>query len=82
MSGRDNPCHHRYAGCDGAVDKGARCCEPCRLKHNRRAAESRARLKRKKACTVCGAPAVVVDGQPLTLCKTHREYYRARAAGE
>jgi hypothetical protein len=76
---RDNPCHYRYAGCGAAVAKGARCCETCRLEHARRAAEWRARCKRAKACTVCGARAVVVNGSPLTLCKVHREYYRARA---
>lgn len=75
---RENPCHHRYEGCAGAVAKGARCCEPCRVEHNRRAVERRERLKMQRRCWVCQAKAIKVDGVWLTVCETHREYFRAR----
>lgn len=63
-----------------ALEDAARCDE-CRVAHNAR--EARRRKARRKAgeCTVCGASAVVVDGEPLATCKVHREYYRARQAG-
>lgn len=58
---------------------GARCAT-CRAAHNER--ESKRRKARRKAgtCTVCGSPAAVVGGEPLTVCKVHREYYRRRDA--
>lgn len=73
-----NPCKGREDGCtqDPPVDGGR--CDSCRALHNAREASRRAERKAAAKCTVCGGRAVVLDGAPLTLCKTHREYYRAR----
>ena len=87
---RENPCHYRYEGCAGAVSKGARCCESCRLIHNRRAAARRAELRKAGKCTVCGDPVAkskkkIVAGvsrrvhEPATLCKKHLAYFAERA---
>ena len=78
MSGRENPCAGRYAGC--TADNGdARMCDNCRAEHNRRERERRAALRDAGKCTVCGKPAVKVDGIKLATCAEHREYFRARA---
>jgi hypothetical protein len=53
---RENPCHYRYAGCAGAVDKGARTCDNCRAEHNRRETARRAARRKAKQCVKCGAP--------------------------
>jgi hypothetical protein len=72
----------RCKDCAEPAIKNAARCEACRKEHNK--VEARRRRERKEAglCTVCGGKAIVVDGEPLTTCKTHREYYaeRARAA--
>lgn len=77
---RNNPCKGRYAGCtaDPPHDHGK--CDSCRAVHNANEAARRAARKAEGNCVVCGARAVKVDGESLTTCKTHREYYRARAA--
>jgi aerobic-type carbon monoxide dehydrogenase small subunit (CoxS/CutS family) len=56
-------------------------CAECRLAHNAREAARRKARRTAALCTVCGAKAVTVDGEPLSTCKAHREYYRTRAAG-
>lgn len=82
MSGnRENPCGGRYAGCTADPPEGRGKCESCAAEHARRGAARRAALKNNGRCTVCGKPAVRVDGVTLTTCKAHREYYRARSAG-
>lgn len=58
---------------------GARCAA-CAAAHSAREAVRRAERKAAGKCTVCGERAVRVDGQTLTTCKAHREYFRARAA--
>lgn len=73
-----NPCAGRYAGCTADPGDGARMCENCRGEHNRRAAARRSELRAAGRCVVCSARAV----KGLTTCAAHREYYRARAAGD
>jgi hypothetical protein len=69
----------RCKDCSEPATKDAARCEACRKEHNK--VEARRSKARKEAglCRVCGAKAVVVDGEPLSVCKTHREYYAARA---
>lgn len=77
---RANPCAGRYAGCT-ADPAGARMCVPCRAAHAAKEAARRAARKADGRCVVCARRAARVEGEPLTTCPTHREYYRARAAG-
>lgn len=79
-SARSNPCKGRYDGCTADPPKARKMCDNCRTEHNRRAAARRAALKAARRCTVCGARAAVVGGEPLNTCDEHREYFRARAA--
>jgi hypothetical protein len=74
-------CAGHYAGCTADPPANRRMCDSCRESHNARAAERRAVLRAKRRCIVCGRQAVRVDGAWLSTCDTHREYYRARAAG-
>lgn len=76
---RENECRGRYAGCTADPPAGKRMCDNCRAEHNRRAADRRAALKAARRCTVCGARAAVVGGEPLNTCAEHREYFRAAA---
>ena len=90
---RDNPCHYRYAGCEGTVGRSARCCEACRHEHNRRAKARRDALREQGRCLVCGKPVaktkrVLVGGrglqrrvrEPASCCPRHLAYFAARAA--
>jgi len=77
---RENPCKGRESGCTADCEEGGRC-DNCRAAHNARETARRAERKAAGKCTVCGAKGVVVNGVRLTVCKTHREYYRVRAAG-
>lgn len=73
---RANPCKYRFAGCAASVAPGARCCESCRIKHNKREAKRRRGRRKTGQCWVCGHPARVVDGVTLRTCQAH-EHYRA-----
>lgn len=65
-------------GCGRTVRTAVRCAQ-CTVAHREEAARLRASRKRKGLCTTCGDPAAVGDdGTKLTVCATHREYYRAR----
>lgn len=79
---RQNPCKGREEGCTADCDAGSRC-DNCRAIHNAREAQRRQERRAKGKCVVCGAKAATRDGQPLTLCPTHVEYYaeRQRSAG-
>lgn len=70
----------RCKDCSHDADAGARCAR-CAKAHRRREAERRAAHKAAGACVVCGERAARVNGQTLTTCPVHREYYRARRAG-
>ncbi len=80
MTTRANPCRGREAGCTQDCPEGSRC-DNCRALHNAREKARQADRKAAGKCVACGHRAVVVEGVSLTLCKAHREYYRARAAG-
>lgn len=68
--------------CPDPPAPGKRRCKPCAKAHSAREADRRAQRREAGKCTVCGARAVKVGGVALTTCAEHREYYRARAAGE
>lgn len=67
--------------CPSAPMKGARRCKACALTHNARETARRAERRARGLCHVCGGKGARVDGETLSTCPTHREYYRARAAG-
>lgn len=67
----------RCKDCASTELVGARC-KACAAFHAEREAARRAKRKAAGECVVCGARAARVDGQSLTTCPTHREYYRAR----
>ena len=73
-----NRCKGRYAGCTADPPEGRSKCDSCNAEHNRRGAARREALKTAGKCVVCGAKAATVSGVTLTVCKVHREYYRAR----
>lgn len=64
-----------------ALEDSARC-DGCRIEHNARETARRKARKKAALCRVCGTKAVVVDGEALSTCRTHRAYYieRGRAA--
>lgn len=83
MSARENnPCSGRYDGCSGDPPEDRRMCDGCREKHNALEAARRAERKAAGKCVVCGGAAVKLDGTRLSTCKTHREYFRARAVAK
>jgi hypothetical protein len=71
----------RCKDCAEPALDGMQRCAVCRVAHNAREAKRRKARRKAGECTVCGAKAIVVDGWTLSTCETHREYYRARAAG-
>ena len=71
----------RCKDCAEPALEGAARCDTCRKAHNARESARRAERKDAGKCTVCGERAVKVDGVRLSTCETHREYFRARAAG-
>lgn len=72
----------RCKDCAATAPKGTSRCDGCRAAHNAREAARRAERRTAGKCVVCGKAAVKIDGKPLRTCKAHREYFRARAAGE
>lgn len=72
----------RCKDCSANAIEGLQRCEDCRAAHNAREAERRAERRDAAKCWVCGQRAVVVNGQALSTCKIHREYFAARARGE
>jgi hypothetical protein len=71
----------RCRECAEPALEGMHRCAECRVAHNAREAARRKARRKAGQCTVCGAKATVVDGEPRSTCKVHGEYYRARAAG-
>lgn len=69
----------RCKDCAEPAAEGSVRCDGCRVEHNNREAARRKERRRAKQCRVCGAKAVVVDGEPLSTCRVHRAYYVERA---
>lgn len=74
MTTRSNPCKYRFAGCTAVVPRDGRCCEPCRIAHNKREAKRRRTRRKVGGCWVCGQPARVVDGETQRTCELHVSY--------
>lgn len=70
----------RCKDCANPAVAGRARCAACGKEHNAREAARRAERKAAAKCVVCGERAARVDGEPLSTCPTHREYFRARAA--
>lgn len=55
-------------------------CKHCAKRHREAARARTAEMKQRGKCVVCGKRAARVGGKTLTVCSTHREYYRERAS--
>lgn len=75
MAARD-PNDPRCKDCPEPHEPGRSRCAACAERHRLAARERTAARKKAKRCVVCGRSA----RGGTTLCQTHRDYYRVRAA--